>query len=72
MSRVARSFAAAAMAAILATAAADLARAAEYHDSLRREGLIALEGPAAPRNYELAHRFLGFAAAERLATLFRS
>jgi len=50
----------------------DLARAIAYHDARRSEGLIALDGPAAPALYRLAYRTLGFAAAERLAILRRA
>lgn len=49
----------------------DRERAAEYHRARRAEGLIALAGPAAPAHYRLLYRILGFAAAERLASLLR-
>jgi hypothetical protein len=49
----------------------DLTAAAEYHRDRERRGLIKLEGPAAPRSYQLAHRLFGFSRAERLATICR-
>ena len=45
--------------------------AGNYHRARRAEGLITIEGPAAPLPYRIAYRTLGFAAAERLATLRR-
>lgn len=50
----------------------DLAKASDYHAARRSEGLIALDGPAAPPLYRLAYRTLGFATAERIAMLRRS
>lgn len=52
-------------------AAQDLALAREYFVDRRREGLIALEGPAAPWKYRFTLGLLGFAAAEKLARLTR-
>jgi GT2 family glycosyltransferase len=45
----------------------DLDEAAAYHAGRKERGLIHLEGPAAPRAYQLAYRALGFALAEKLA-----
>lgn len=45
----------------------DLDEAVAYHAGRKERGLIRLEGPAAPRSYQLAYRTLGFAMAERLA-----
>lgn len=50
----------------------DLAKASDYHAARRTEGLIALDGPAAPPLYRLVYRTLGFAAAERIAMLRRT
>lgn len=50
----------------------DVDEARRYHAERRARGMIHLEGPAAPRAYQLAHRLLGFAAAEKLAALQRS
>ncbi|MEZ5304510.1 MAG: glycosyltransferase family A protein [Verrucomicrobiales bacterium] len=52
-------------------AADDLAAAAAFHDRRRRDGLIHLEGGAAPPSYRLAYRIFGFPKAERLAQLMR-
>ena len=49
----------------------DLDEAIAYHAGRKALRLIALEGPAAPRNYRAAYRILGFAAAERLAARHR-
>jgi hypothetical protein len=49
----------------------DLNAAGEYHRERQRRGLINLEGPAAPRTYQLVHRLFGFSRAERLATICR-
>lgn len=50
----------------------DMTQASDYHAARRCEGLIALDGPAAPPLYRLAYHTLGFAAAERIARLRRS
>jgi GT2 family glycosyltransferase len=49
----------------------DLAEAAAYFRERKERGLIHLAGPAAPRGYRLAHRLLGFTAAEKLAAARR-
>jgi GT2 family glycosyltransferase len=49
----------------------DLAEAAAYHRERRARGLLHLGGPAAPTGYRLAHRMLGFTAAEKLAAARR-
>lgn len=49
----------------------DLAEAAAYHHERRERGLLHLAGPAAPAGYRLAHRVLGFTAAEKLAAARR-
>jgi GT2 family glycosyltransferase len=49
----------------------DLAEAATYHAERRARGLLNLDGPAAPAAYRLAHRLLGFTAAEKLAAARR-
>ena len=45
----------------------DLPRAERYHRERKREGLIHLAGPAAPRFYRASYRVLGFGLTERLA-----
>lgn len=45
----------------------DPAEAARYYGERKRLGLLRVEGPAAPRPYRIAHRFLGFRGAEALA-----
>jgi len=50
-------------------ASQDLPLACRYHAVHKRE--IRLDGPAAPQNYRLAYRALGFRAAELLARLTR-
>ncbi|MBV8901762.1 MAG: glycosyltransferase [Verrucomicrobia bacterium] len=52
-------------------AAQDLALARKYFLDRRREGLIALDGPAAPWKYRFTLGLLGFAGAEKLARLTR-
>ena len=49
----------------------DLAEAATYHRERCACGLLRLDGPAAPAGYRLAHRLLGFTAAEKLAAFRR-
>ncbi len=49
----------------------NLAEAEEYFRERKNRGLIHLAGPAAPRSYRLAHRLLGFTAAEKLAAARR-
>jgi hypothetical protein len=49
----------------------DLDEAAAYHAGRKQRGLIHLEGPAAPKAYQLAYRALGFAMAEKLAVYRR-
>ena len=49
----------------------DLAEAAAYHRERCARGLLQLDGPAAPASYRLAHRLLGFTAAEKLAAIRR-
>ena len=50
----------------------DRRRAAEYHRAQQADGLIEPAGPAAPAHYRFIYRTLGFAAAERVASLLRS
>jgi glycosyltransferase involved in cell wall biosynthesis len=50
----------------------DMREAAGYHRERKKNGLIALEGPAAPPSYRLAYSFLGFRGAETLARACRS
>ncbi|MEQ1862047.1 MAG: glycosyltransferase [Chthoniobacteraceae bacterium] len=52
-------------------ARSDLAEAAAYHAERHARGLIAVEGPAAPLPYRIAHTLLGFEAAERIAASMR-
>jgi len=52
-------------------AAQDLVLARNFFLDRRREGLITLDGPAAPWKYRFTLRVLGFAAAEKLARLTR-
>ena len=49
----------------------DLAEAAAYHRERCARGLLQLTGPAAPTGYRLAHRVLGFTAAEKIAAARR-
>lgn len=49
----------------------DLAGAQRYFLERRREGLIAVDGPAAPWKYRFTLNLLGFSAAETLARLTR-
>ena len=49
----------------------DLAEAAAYHRERCARGLLQLTGPAAPASYRLAHRVLGFTAAEKIAAARR-
>ena len=49
----------------------DLAEAAAYHRERCARGLLHLGGPAAPAGYRLAHRVLGFTAAEKIAAARR-
>ncbi len=49
----------------------DLAEAAAYHRERCARGLLHLDGPAAPTSYRLAHRVLGFTAAEKIAAARR-
>ena len=49
----------------------DLAEAAAYHRERCARGLLQLTGPAAPTSYRLAHRVLGFTAAEKIAAARR-
>jgi glycosyltransferase involved in cell wall biosynthesis len=52
-------------------ASQDLRRAREYYLARRREGLITIDGPAAPWKYRFALTWLGFSAAEQLAKAAR-
>lgn len=49
----------------------DITEGTAYHDERLAKGLIALEGPAAPRSYRWAYGLLGFRAAEKIAALRR-
>ncbi len=49
----------------------DLREASKYFRERKREGLIELDGPAAPGVYRLAYRVLGFTGAEALAKAMR-
>ena len=49
----------------------DLPGAIAYHNERKRKGLIHASGPAAPWNYGIIYRLLGFTAAERLARAAR-
>lgn len=49
----------------------DLVEAARYHAERGENGLLHLDGPAAPVWYRLAYRTLGFAATEKLARRVR-
>ncbi len=50
----------------------DLQGAAAYFAARRTEGLIALEGPAAPFHYRLVYSLFGFRSAERIAAMMRA
>lgn len=52
-------------------AARDLWQAEQYYSARRNEGLISVDGPAAPWKYRFALTFLGFSAAEQLAKAAR-
>lgn len=45
----------------------DLSEASHYYHSRRKQGLITVDGPAAPPRYRLTRNLAGFAMAERLA-----
>jgi GT2 family glycosyltransferase len=45
--------------------------AAQYYRERKKKGLIALEGPAAPRSYRMALGLLGFRGAEMVAKVVR-
>ena len=49
----------------------DLPGATAYFDARRAEGLLSLEGPAAPLHYRLVCSLLGFRNAERIAFMLR-
>jgi hypothetical protein len=49
----------------------NVVEAGKYHRDRVKRGMIRLEGPAAPRSYQLSYRLLGFSASERLAGLLR-
>lgn len=49
----------------------DLPGASVYHSERKKKGLIYLAGPAAPRNYRIFYKTLGFSLAERVAKAMR-
>lgn len=49
----------------------DMSGASEYHAERKNKGLIHLAGPAAPRNYRMFYKTLGFSLAERVAKAMR-